>query len=117
VSRLRIRSEHCNGAIKGRWQSLKGLRIAINRKQDHARAMDWISACFVLHNIAVDVEGAEWVDYYVQKEADPLACGAVEVDDSEDLGLDEVNAQPDGGARRRQLVEDYFQHYQAQHSH
>ncbi|KAG8725381.1 hypothetical protein FRC09_000592 [Ceratobasidium sp. 395] len=39
VSRLRIRSEHCNTAVKGRWLSLKGLCISINHKRDHLRAM------------------------------------------------------------------------------
>lgn len=27
VSQLRVRSEHCIGALKGRWQCLRGLRL------------------------------------------------------------------------------------------
>lgn len=30
VSCLRVRSEHCNGALKGRFQCLRGLRVRIN---------------------------------------------------------------------------------------
>ncbi|KDN42009.1 hypothetical protein RSAG8_07054, partial [Rhizoctonia solani AG-8 WAC10335] len=108
VSRLRIRSEHCNGAIKARWQSLKGLRIAINCKRDHLRAMEWISACFVLHNITVEVEGSNWVDYYAQGEMQRVECGVIE---TENIGSEESGT---GGLRQSQLqvVEDYFQYSQ-----
>ena len=59
VSRLCVRSEHCMGALKGRWQSLRGLRIQVNDAASHARACRWISCCIILHNAVLDLEG--WV--------------------------------------------------------
>ena len=38
VSHLRVRSEHCMGAIKGRFQCLRGLRVNINSNEDHKKA-------------------------------------------------------------------------------
>jgi hypothetical protein len=117
VSRLWIRSEHCNGAIKGRWQSLKGLRITINRKHDHVRAMHWISACFILHNITVEVEGSDWVEQYAQEEVahnQDRVAELTEVDnEGEDAEVDEEVLV--GRARRDRLVEEYFQFYQQQY--
>ncbi|POW14525.1 hypothetical protein PSTT_02899 [Puccinia striiformis] len=41
----------CIGALKGRFQSLKGLRLRIGDGRDQIRALDaWIMACGVLHN-------------------------------------------------------------------
>ncbi|KIO27437.1 hypothetical protein M407DRAFT_38880, partial [Tulasnella calospora MUT 4182] len=64
VSRIRIRSEHCMGAIKGRFQSLRGLRIRINRKRNHVDACNWIRMCLILHNLVIDIEGKDWATYY-----------------------------------------------------
>lgn len=59
VSRLRVRSEHCMGALKGRWQSLRGLRLNVNSPASHARAVRWVSCCIILHNAVIDIDG--WV--------------------------------------------------------
>ncbi|EIM79004.1 uncharacterized protein STEHIDRAFT_151067 [Stereum hirsutum FP-91666 SS1] len=59
VSRLCVRSEHCMGALKGRWQSLRGLRIPIRTKADHLRACNWVSCCILMHNAVLDIDG--WV--------------------------------------------------------
>ncbi|KAG9076183.1 hypothetical protein FS749_012072 [Ceratobasidium sp. UAMH 11750] len=91
VSHLRVRSEHCNGLVKGRWQSLPGLWILINRRRDHVAAMDWISACIVLHNICVDVGDEEWD----------------EMDMPEVVEHEEPGAELAGGERRSLLVEAY----------
>jgi hypothetical protein len=58
VSHLRIRSEHCMGALKGRWQCLRGLRVNINSNEDHIRALRWVTVAIILHNLVIDVEGA-----------------------------------------------------------
>ncbi len=34
VAHLRIRSEHCMGALKGRWQCLLGLRVDVNSNEN-----------------------------------------------------------------------------------
>eukprot|EP00474_Spongospora_subterranea_P008040 CRZ08498.1 hypothetical protein [Spongospora subterranea] len=51
LSSARVVSEHGNGILKGRWQSLRGLRICINKPEDVRFACQWISACCVLHNM------------------------------------------------------------------
>lgn len=57
VSHLRIRSEHCMGALKGRFQCLRGLRVCINTADDHIEACRWITIAIILHNLVIDVEG------------------------------------------------------------
>jgi hypothetical protein len=44
VSRIRVRSEHCMGALKGRFQSLCGLRVNINSNDLGG------GRCFARHN-------------------------------------------------------------------
>ncbi|KAF7293087.1 DDE Tnp4 domain-containing protein [Mycena indigotica] len=53
VSYVRVKSEHCIGFVKGRLQSLKGLRLTINNEADHIYATQWIMACVVVHNFAL----------------------------------------------------------------
>jgi hypothetical protein len=62
VSRVRIRSENAIGYLKGRFQSLKSLRVNITGERDHKFATYWVLACVVLHNIALEVEAAERVE-------------------------------------------------------
>ncbi|VDC04502.1 unnamed protein product [Peniophora sp. CBMAI 1063] len=57
VSHLRVRSEHCMGALKGRFQCLRGLRANINSPQDHIQACRWMTVCIILHNLIIDVDG------------------------------------------------------------
>ncbi|EFP83918.1 uncharacterized protein PGTG_09631 [Puccinia graminis f. sp. tritici CRL 75-36-700-3] len=42
--------ENCIGTLKGRFQSLNGLRLRIDGKKDQIRVNAWIMACAVLHN-------------------------------------------------------------------
>lgn len=57
VSHLRIRSEHCMGALKGRFQCLRGLRVNIGNQAEHVAACQWITICIILHNLVIEVEG------------------------------------------------------------
>jgi hypothetical protein len=59
VSRLRIRSEHAIGFLKGRFPSLKGLRLQINNACMHRIATYWISACIAVHMFAFRIEREE----------------------------------------------------------
>lgn len=55
--------------------------------------MHWISACFVLHNICVEVEGSDWVEHYAQEEAGSTVQGfaeLVDVDEDSARAMDEV---------------------------
>jgi hypothetical protein len=47
----RIVIEHVNGIVKGRWCSLRGIRIQVKTVEDFNRINEWISVCLVLHNI------------------------------------------------------------------
>jgi len=63
VSRVRVRSEHCIGFLKGRFNSLRGLRIQINSQRNLAFASLWIVACIVVHNFALKRERAGGTDF------------------------------------------------------
>jgi len=102
VSHLRVRSEHCIGSLKGRWQCLRGLRVHINSKHEHVTACRWISICIILHNMLVEWEGDKWSDfwrlkYHMEEEFDPAAGGP------QVLPSVMIN---DGEARRKELVDE-----------
>lgn len=59
VSMVRIRSEHTIGFLKGRFQSLKGLRINIKGKRAHKFATYWVAACIGIHAFAMQCEADE----------------------------------------------------------
>ena len=59
LSQVRIRSEHCVGYLKGRWSSLRGLRIRIDKPEDHQFTTLWIASCIHLHNFAIGHENKE----------------------------------------------------------
>ncbi|GAV10089.1 hypothetical protein RvY_19659 [Ramazzottius varieornatus] len=47
--------------LKGRFQSLKALRLRIKNKKDHEFAVYWIRTCCMLHNMLLDDEyDEEW---------------------------------------------------------
>lgn len=50
----RVTIEHCIGILKGRFQSLRGLRIPISKKHHIQRANWWIYTCCMLHNFLID---------------------------------------------------------------
>ena len=56
LSQIRIRNEHAIGYLKGRMQSLKGLRLQINDKKDLHFAMLWIRSCITIHAFAYRLE-------------------------------------------------------------
>ena len=61
LSHLRVDIEHTFGILKGRWGSLKGLRIMINSQQRYEYSCMWIYACIVLHNILCDLKD-DWAE-------------------------------------------------------
>ncbi|KAE8195680.1 hypothetical protein CF328_g4359 [Tilletia controversa] len=54
LSSIRIDIEHAFGLLKGRWTSLKGLRVRLLNDSQLGVACMWITACVVLHNILID---------------------------------------------------------------
>ncbi|GAV01955.1 hypothetical protein RvY_12580-3 [Ramazzottius varieornatus] len=51
LASIRIRVEHTRGILKGRFPSLQSLRIKIFDRETHERAVRWIKACVVLHDM------------------------------------------------------------------
>lgn len=56
VSNVRVRSEHCMGFIKGRWSSLRGLRLCIDTAEGLQIASIWVATCIILHAFAMKYE-------------------------------------------------------------
>lgn len=59
LSQLRVRNEHANGLLKGRFQSLRGLRLNISDEKTHKFATYWCVCCIHLHNFALAREAEE----------------------------------------------------------
>ena len=85
---LRVKSEHTIGILKGRWSSLKELRVALATDKQFSFAMGWVLACCVLHNFCVK-EG----DAFSEKALSDVSPASV--------------MQPEVGARerRREVLE------------
>ena len=43
--------------MKGRFQSLKELRIQISSELRHEYAKFWVICCIIIHNLVIDIEG------------------------------------------------------------
>lgn len=52
-SSARIIVEHVMGLLKGRWSSLRGLRVQIQKKEDIESVNQWIVAILILHNMVM----------------------------------------------------------------
>lgn len=59
LSRIRIQSEYAISYLKGRFQSLKELRIQILNPQDLAYATLWINYYIILHAF-VSITSKNW---------------------------------------------------------
>ena len=53
-------SEHAIGLLKGRFQSLRELRIQITLPKHHRWAIHFIRCCITLHNLVVRLEGGDF---------------------------------------------------------
>lgn len=88
LSKIRIRSEHAIGYLKGRFQSLKELRIRINSPEDVTYASCWIQSCIILHAFSIDNEletNEEWLSDGVTWERDVRAAVRQQDERGEDL--------------------------------
>lgn len=63
LAKIRIRSEHCIGLLKGRFQYLKRARILIKNRNRMIRLMRFIVSSCILHNILINERVPdEWLD-------------------------------------------------------
>lgn len=86
LSNMRVRIEHAIGILKGKFQSLKGLRACIRGNRDIQRLSYWIRACIVLHNIVLnDTLDEEWIDSQDTDEQEPNDEGSGFSDSAEDI--------------------------------
>jgi hypothetical protein len=69
LSSARITVEHVMGLLKGRWSSLRGLRIQIHKKEDTEKVNKWIVTCLVLHNMVVKFND-NWEDTSLENETE-----------------------------------------------
>jgi hypothetical protein len=99
LSRLRVRSEHCMGALKGRFQCLRGLRVNILSNADHVAACRWITIAIIIHNLVIDVEGTNAGIHFVGEHSP--------AQEEEDRGPrhDNINIQNRNGKRERLVAE------------
>ena len=71
LSSARVTVEHVNGILKGRWQSLRGLRLVCKKKEDIQFICDWITCTIILHNLLIDLND-DWAksDGWEEDDAD-----------------------------------------------
>lgn len=98
------------GALKGRFQCLRGLRVNINSPDDHIKALQWMTCAIILHNLIIDVEGEVSGAYF-----QPLHTVNEEEEDSGITGIYEqvVEEEDDtnpGELKRRQLTAELLQY-------
>jgi hypothetical protein len=62
-------------AAPGRFSSLKHLCFQIWRKHNHVNACYWIVACVILHNMALEHDNPDGLDYFVGKGKESMELG------------------------------------------
>jgi hypothetical protein len=62
LSRIRVHSEHAIGYLKGRFNSLRGLRQQVLNERAHELALMWVKACMVLHMLCWRIEAQQHED-------------------------------------------------------
>jgi hypothetical protein len=109
LSKWRVIIEQTIGMLKGRFQSLKELRILIRGPRSAQRANAWIRVCIILHNFTTS-EGQVWdpalgtieedSNHTAQRARPPQNRPAAQPDrDTFDTGRDE--------SRRDELFNDF----------
>ncbi|EIN09279.1 hypothetical protein PUNSTDRAFT_134436 [Punctularia strigosozonata HHB-11173 SS5] len=90
-SMVRIRSEHAIGFLKGRFQSLKSLRVNILDENAHKLATLWVVACVTIHAFAMRHEAVERAELQDDDDDD-----MVDADPFIRDGLSDSDSEPDG---------------------
>jgi hypothetical protein len=102
VSMVRIRSEHCIGFLKGRFPSLKNLRVSITDAKSHQFAGYWIAGCVCLHNFAMESE-AEERGVAADEYGDPFITAGLEISSEQEPDAPTRRGAHSGKQKREQL--------------
>jgi len=80
----RLRSEHCIGILKNRFQYLKTINIRIKGRDQLKEFKDLVEACSVLHNILIkdDDIPQELIDKIEEQTDSSMADNAVDADEN-----------------------------------
>ena len=109
VAGIRIKSEHCIGILKGRFQILKGMNVWIrDGKKEVKEVVNIFSACCVLHNLLLtydDTIPQEWYDELTDQ-IDFSAADEIE----NTLYLNALGVQ-DEGERRTSVFHTIMEHF------
>ena len=104
LSMIRIRSEHAIGFLKGRFQSLKGLRLRVVDSRSHKFATYWVLACTAIHAFAMQCEAEERASQGEDADTvddDPfIRQGLSDSDSSDDGVVPQAGTQGGGSAAR-----------------
>ena len=68
VSRVRI--EHAIGILKGRWGSLREMRMQLRNKSEFEFFNKWVVVCVMLHNLLAKI-GDQWFDLFEENDLIP----------------------------------------------
>ena len=96
-SSARVKIEHVNGILKGRWAILKGIPTQVKTPNDFKRVNHHVVACIVLHNILQELQD-EW-----------MMANEDEIDENDDDGdIVVINAaarnETDDAAKRFRVI-------------
>jgi hypothetical protein len=110
---VRVHSEHFFASLKGRFQSLRDLRIQIQKDSDLKYANSWIRSCLILHNMIIDIEeelgiapsATEFAAEYPEDVA-----GEEDEDGGEDGEEEEAQGRTPGQQHRHSLMQHLLEH-------
>ncbi|TFK69390.1 hypothetical protein BDN72DRAFT_767955, partial [Pluteus cervinus] len=109
VSTIRVRSEHCMGALKSRFPCLRSLRVNITSVDDHWDACRWITIAIIIHNMVIDVEGSAVEDMGTTNMGSSQVGGDNEGEGDEEE--EEVDDSEAGELKRQRLIAELLANY------
>lgn len=114
--KIRVRVEHTFAVLKGRFQSLRELRINIQTEKDLQIAVHWIKCCLILHNMIIRFETRrrkQDKDYdesleWARKEGEGFIRQETEGPEGNEIVGDRSYEGTPGQATRARLMDELF---------
>ena len=111
-SKVRVKSEHAMGYLKGRFSSLRGLRQQISDVTDHMRALAWVKTCIIIHTLISFIEEGdednEFINELVQEGTDAHGAVIGQADRDQSDALRETQGQRKRTELKTMLFESIF---------